>query len=367
MSFIQTGCLVTDASSATADGLDTVNSLPLDAIGDGIVVGIGIICSVGGFLLGLLAYAAVRYLHRRKTDSFSIFRSGHLAFHPVQGEKCLEGSGQDVGDLGLKGCLPNGADDGTLVSLVATVADLVAVHTQVYYHIEPVGTDFEALTTSLVNLGIDESSAADLEGLALLPSTRRLAVRHVICWAIFSNLDLHSIGQYSLLPTPVLSFLRSASRDWDSLGTSVESRLALSYWRRLSAFLLHDQRQDKTPLCPGDNTRRPEVQSLVGALDEFLKYFAVSTSPGRRLEHLAEVIHKATKSGYVLFSHSCEWAFKLRVDSLPKEVMAVPGLERRSGYHNELLIPPVRVSPLRPAALGQVLEVEASLGCEERD
>jgi hypothetical protein len=220
MPLAQASCLVTDTISATADGLDTVKSLPLDAIGDGIVVGIGIVSGVGGFLLGLLAYAAAQFFYQSKARSSGIFRCQPETVYPVRGDRSLEGCGKDAGYLGLERCLAKGCDDSTIVSLVATVADLVAVHTQVYYQVEPVGTDFEAITTSLVDLGMDESLAADLERLALLPSTRRLAIRHVICWAIFYNLDLHSIGHYSLLPPPVLSFLRSASRDWDSLGTT---------------------------------------------------------------------------------------------------------------------------------------------------
>ena len=83
----------------------------------------------------------------------------------------------------------------------------------------------------------------------------------------------------------------------------------MSRWRTLSAFLLHPQRAERTPLLPSDHAVLPQAAGLANAMMSFLQPFVAPGAAQGQAEHLQAVILECTKLGYVLFSQPSDWRF----------------------------------------------------------
>ena len=121
--------------------------------------------------------------------------------------------------------------------------------------------------------------------------------------------------------------------------------MAASQWRRLSALLLHPNRNDRTSLPVSEASVASNAAQVVSALNEFLQPF--STSPKEQAGHLQDVVIEVTKLGYQLFSHPCDWAFEYAATNAEKRVMVVcPGLSKLSQRDGKRLgAPQILVQP----------------------
>lgn len=90
---------------------------------------------------------------------------------------------------------------------------------------------------------------------------------------------------------------------------SAAASVALSRWRTLSAFLLHPQRAERTPLVASDHAVLPQAAGLANAMMSFLQPFVVPGGGQGQAEHLQAVILECTKLGYVLLSQPADWRF----------------------------------------------------------
>ncbi|KAF4589833.1 hypothetical protein GQ602_003722 [Ophiocordyceps camponoti-floridani] len=110
-----------------------------------------------------------------------------------------------------------------------------------------------------------------------------------------------------MLPGSVAAFLDEAPLTRKELiNGPPETCLAFTQWQKLSAFLLHPTRDQRTPL-PINNTTTSRAHSLTTALNEALKPLATTSS--EQTSHLEAVIMECAKLGYVLLSHPSDWLF----------------------------------------------------------
>lgn len=108
---------------------------------------------------------------------------------------------------------------------------------------------------------------------------------------------------------------------------------ALSKWRTLSAFLMHPNRSQRTPLVPSDSMISPQALALAAALNNFLYHFVQSDQAAQhqQTDHLHAVILECTKFGYVILSQPNDWQFIYHAgtaNSGPRSLVLSPGLDK---------------------------------------
>ncbi|KAB5580557.1 hypothetical protein GE09DRAFT_1168006 [Coniochaeta sp. 2T2.1] len=332
----------TSAKSATtqSSGTSTPTSRPAKTIiktNIGAVVGAAVGCLIAGLLLGfLIAWC----LNKRKRKRKQLYDNAYSpppateskAYDPPPQPPLQPLPIQDKASVQLNQFLLDALPDKELAAELHALGTLIQQHVENNYHLQPVRVNSRALASSLTQLGLDEGGSLahdDVVTLALDPKTRHIALQHVISKVVFTGIDVSSRSRLSTLPAPMAAFLQSIPSqghhgDSDSQATS----LALSRWRVLSAFLLHPNRSQRTPLPASDAAIAPQVKSLANALDAFLAPFVLG--PDRQKSHLEAVIAECTKFGYVLLSQPSEWAFVHVPDRLGQAAVVCAGLVKLS-------------------------------------
>ncbi|UKZ48046.1 hypothetical protein TrVGV298_002282 [Trichoderma virens] len=153
-----------------------------------------------------------------------------------------------------------------------------------------------------------------------------------------------------MLPGPAAGLLQSIPGA--EYGTFSQ---ALQTWRRLSAFLLHQNRSQRTSLQVDALTIAPQAQLVTNSLNDFLDAFVIPGKSIQQASHLQEVVIECAKLGYVLFSHPVDWRFIFEEPSTGsadgRTVVICPGLEKCSDRDGNPYTPPRRVAAPVEAAL----------------
>ncbi|KAL7940629.1 hypothetical protein V8C42DRAFT_337026 [Trichoderma barbatum] len=130
---------------------------------------------------------------------------------------------------------------------------------------------------------------------------------------------------------------------------------ALQTWRRLSAFLLHQNRSQRTSLQADAFAIAPQAQLVTNSLNNFLNAFVIPAKSSQQTSHLQEVAIECAKLGYVLFSHPVDWKFILEEPGTraanARAIVICPGLEKCSDRDGNPYRPPRRVAAPVEAAL----------------
>ncbi|KAK8144134.1 hypothetical protein G3M48_006266 [Beauveria asiatica] len=279
-------------------------------ISAGAAAGIAIGCAFVGLVIGLVAAFCLfrRKGKRSKTLDNAAIRH-ELEVYP-------SGKGALINDMQLSQFLLEPTPDRDIAQETQSIGALIDQHVESYYHHHPIAGDPRAPASALADLGFPFSSAASLDAqgataLCLDPRSRQAGLRHVILRVLFSSIDVHSSEGPSMLPAPVVSFLRAIPpNESDRLGDPRANVLALRKWRTLSAFVLHPARSQRTPLpATGDAMVEAQAQELAESLNTFLRFFVDKQYQQQQVDHLQAVIEECAKLGYMLFSHPCDWAF----------------------------------------------------------
>lgn len=177
-------------------------------------VGIAIGCIVAGALLGL---AAAFILFRRRKKA-TIPSDSHSAYHepkPVAGNL----SPAHSADIHLSHFLLEAVPDEHVLREVQSLNELIRQHVESHYHFKYTITSPRALSQSLENLGffVGQSSSSmganDIAALCLDPKTRCLGLRRVLLHVIFNSINFHARAWPSMLPAPMVRFLRDMPSD----------------------------------------------------------------------------------------------------------------------------------------------------------
>jgi len=98
------------------------------------------------------------------------------------------------------------SSDREIKEELGSVCYLIEQHTWRKYHLSPVP---QVDGSSLAHLGLSEETRNRIRELAVSPTTRHIAIRHLLVIVIFRNIDIYTIGPLSLLPPVVNSFILS--------------------------------------------------------------------------------------------------------------------------------------------------------------
>ncbi|KAM4066814.1 hypothetical protein HRG_000835 [Hirsutella rhossiliensis] len=268
------------------------------------------------------------------------------------------------GDIELDQFFLEATPDEEISLEMQALGELIRQHVETHYQRGPVAADANILSQSLVHVGISKGRSLDAQEVAALcldPRTRQDALQHVLLRVIFASLDFHSRSEMSLLPISVATFLnevplpnnepvggtpgRRQRPGQTEQHQSNSSSLALRQWRRLSAFLLHPDRDQRTPL-PADNaTLVSKARALAAMLNTVLGLFT-GLDPNSRQEqtrHLEAVVMECAKLGYVLFSHPSDWRFITEDPGEKGGIVVEAGLMKLSNRDGVPYSPPRRV------------------------
>ncbi|RDA89122.1 hypothetical protein CP532_2245 [Ophiocordyceps camponoti-leonardi (nom. inval.)] len=275
-------------------------SPPSPSLPPGTVAGIAIACLIGGIILGFVAaFLFLRRRNKKKAPLKTIISTPRPALPPPP---------TTVPHLQLVYFLPEATPDEEIELEMEALRTLIRQHVDSHYHRGPVDEDAASLSQPLLKLGFNQRVAA----LCVDYKTRQQALQHIISRVIFTSIDFHSRAELSLLPPSVTAFIdEMPSNKNERMGDSQVKSQALCQWRRLSAFLLHPGRGQRTPL-PSDNGRvSSQAQELTAALNTVLHLFTEPDAASRQEQtrHLELVILECAKLGYVVFSHPSDWRF----------------------------------------------------------
>ncbi|KAH0531264.1 hypothetical protein TsFJ059_000120 [Trichoderma semiorbis] len=352
----ETSTAVPNPDSSVTNSLpaSSQTTLPLHqhaSLSTGATAGIAVGCAAAGLIIGLLA--ALLLFRRRKGRGVA-----DITHAPILVESKEPPSTENIDGIGsvagvqLGQFLLDGAPDQEIVSELQALSELIRQHVEDYYTLQPVDVSVGALSQSLQNLGLGSSSSGlTTEAIVTLCTnsySRQIGLRHVISSVIFASIDFHTRSNLSMLPGPAAGLLQSIPGAEYGGNNNLAFSQALQTWRRLSAFLLHQNRSQRTSLQVDAFTIAPQAQLVTNSLNNFLNAFVIPGQNSQQASHLQEVAIECAKLGYVLFSHPVDWKFifeepGIRADDA-STVVICPGLEKCSDRDGTPLRPPRRVA-----------------------
>lgn len=328
------------------------------SLSTGATAGIAVGCAAAGLIIGLLA--ALLLFRRRKGKNVADITHEPILVRSKEppSTENIDGIGSVAG-IQLGQFLLDGAPDQEIVSELQALSELIRQHVEDYYTLQPVDVSIGTLSQSLQNLGLGSSSSGlSTEAIATLCSSsysRQIGLRHVISNVIFASIDFHNRSNLSMLPGPAAGLLQSISGAEYGGNNNLAFSQALQTWRRLSAFLLHQNRSQRTSLQVDTFTIAPQAQLVTNSLNNFLSAFVIPGQNSQQASHLQEVAIECAKLGYVLFSHPVDWKFIFEEPGIraagADTVVICPGLEKCSDRDGNPCRPPRRVAAPVEAAL----------------
>ncbi|KAL7940954.1 hypothetical protein V8C42DRAFT_336041 [Trichoderma barbatum] len=345
-------------NSIPASSQTTLPIVPHAALSTGATAGIAVGCAAAGLVIGLLV--ALLLFRRRKGKGAEGMSHAAILVEskepPSTGNIDIVGSGAGI-QLGK--FLLDGAPDQEIVSELQSLGELIRQHVEDYYSVQPVDANGRTLSQSLENLGVGlNGSRLNTEAIASLCAnsySRHLGLRCVISSVIFASIDFHSRSGLSMLPAPVAGLLQSIPGAEYGGSNPLAFSQALQAWRRLSAFLLHQNRSQRTSLQVDTYMIASQAQALASSLNNFLGPFVDRGKSSQQSSHLQEVVIECAKLGYVLFSHPVDWRFIF--GEIPngtadvRTVIVCPGLEKCSDRDGNPIRPPIKVAAQVEAAV----------------
>lgn len=316
---------------APTETAETEPVVKYKGLADGEVAGVAIACIVAGLALGAVSvFLLFRRRRRQPQPNFNQVSNG--GFEPKNDVMVTVTPSKS--DVDLNQFLLDTIPDKQIAGELHALSELLYQHVESHYHRSPVHLDAQTLAQSLVHIGYSPAAsgldAMAVVALCLEPSSRPVAIRHVLSHVIFSSLDFSSGSNMAMLPPVVREFL-STIPSAVSNGTAPATSLALSKWRSLSTLLLHPTPADRTPLPVPVAEASQQAGVLANELNSFLRFFAPQDTAGsqEQTSHLQAVILECTKLGYILLSQPSDWRFVFS-DKQSRRVVVCPGLEKLS-------------------------------------
>lgn len=338
----ETGSSTSSVETTTSTPTLPTNSKGSSTVSTGALAGAAVACGIGGILLGCaVAWLLLRrrLRHARSRVAPPVFVEDKVDAKVTPAATIVSTSGETQLNQYLLDTIP----DGDIEAELQALGQLIDQHVETHYTSGPT-TSVEVLSQALLKLGFTRNADA-VAALCMKVDTRHAALRHIIAQVIFWSIDIHSRKPFSMLPTPIASFINSMPDGQSDPGKeatlhsvtprgnaadtpSTATSTALSQWRRLSAFLLHTKRTDRSALPVVEATVRPQARALASALNAVLSYFVASNgaSHEEQTRHLQDVAIECTKLGHMLLSQPQDWHFVY--ETAGSNLVVCPGLDK---------------------------------------
>ncbi|KAI4210810.1 MAG: hypothetical protein LQ351_006392 [Letrouitia transgressa] len=282
------------------------NSNPISS---GAAAGIGIGSAAAG---ALIAAFIVWLLMRRSRRSRRPARTESIRLNGFASTG-KPGSGGNPSDASsaavvVERTLPQPADDQAISSEISRLRTLIKNHAQSYYHSSPArasATGVDQAALGAIAMGNMPIISSTLTTLLSNPSTRMPAIRFCIAWTAISRIDLGCEPVASFLPPEIASCIVSMTGMRDDPQTHMAF---LSKWRTISAALL--QRSYGSGSFSSSDPRNRNINNALEALNTLLRPYADSQRDDNERERkLEEIMRRAARFGFLLFSQPSTWNF----------------------------------------------------------
>ncbi|KAK7439287.1 hypothetical protein Landi51_11264 [Colletotrichum acutatum] len=314
----------------------------------GTIAGAAVGCLVGGLLIGaIVAFAFLRRKHRK--DDNDVKKETPVLATESKGYRG-PGSSQLSNDIDLGQFLLDAAPDKEIADEFHSLSELVRSHVENHYHLQPLQGSASSLIQSIRNLGLPQTTDSTPENVAAIcanPISRQAGLQHVLSTVILNSVDFHSGSRFSMLPEPVSNFLRSIPGDSQHEHSGAKL-LALTQWRKLSVFLLHPSRNQRTPLYMAESTAAQQAADLVAALHSFLQPFLLADQARQKeqTDHLQAVISECARFGWLIMSQPSNWHFTYGLsqeNSGIRMLVIFPGLDKLGGKDGKMYRSPHQI------------------------
>ncbi|KAI1333539.1 hypothetical protein F5Y15DRAFT_404915 [Xylariaceae sp. FL0016] len=339
----------TTSTVSTSGGASATQSSPTETLAPqpnassglntGAIAGIAVATALVGAVIG----AAIIFLFLRRRNTKRP-QPEYISMYNGQ-EKDISGIGT-TDKLRLHEFLLDAKPDNELGAELRSLGHLIQQHVENNYHLQPFG-DAASLIEPLSMLGMGNNTSIPIEQIAMLaadPRTRYHTIQHVIAQVTFPSITMEGISPVSLLPPTVSKFRSLIPPTENHRGSRQAVEVALTRWRQLSAFLLHSNRSDRTPLKPTEDVNTQQAQDLAVTLGRFLRPFVAGNRDDmyEQENHLREVIVECAAFGYVLFSQPSEYHLRFDNGGRQNGIVVCPGLDRVSDEDGRRYPPPAQ-------------------------
>ncbi|KAJ3566481.1 hypothetical protein NPX13_g7113 [Xylaria arbuscula] len=312
------------------------------SISNSAVAGLGAGLAIAGLLLGIfIGFLVFRRYRKRQSPPVYIPQTEKGEIIPL--------NIRTADPILLEQFLLDPVPQSKISQELQFLGQLIQQHCETYYHLLPVHISESELAGHLSLLGIGNgriSGTKNTTALLMAPATRLTAIRYVIAKAVFGSTALVASPGLSLLPPGVSDMTSRIPSTEENTGNHRATEAALTQWRQLSAFLLHPNRSDRTPLVPSDDLLSVQEHKLAVALNACLKPFVKGREDQlhKQQSHLEQVIRECATFGYLLFSQPSE--YRLRFENYEGSgIVVCPGLYKvvndNGSSHQELVSAPV--------------------------
>ncbi|KAH8761769.1 hypothetical protein BGZ57DRAFT_992822, partial [Hyaloscypha finlandica] len=294
-----------------------IESKPSKGVPTGIVVGVGIgTALVGAFLALLGVWLFLRQSRRSRPAGGN--SSPSLGDHVGRfgGAKNSIGKGLSTSIVALDDLPFDPVDDSQTRKSMQDLYELIHQHAENHYNAWNFEGRREDLRHELAKGGWNdrtEQSAQTLASLLVNPTTRRVAIRHIIAWAIIQHIDLKSSPDTSLLPAHIKARNAHSTYHFTKAYNPFVSAFSNSFpkWRHLTAALLSPL-SSRTDNSEWDSILRPGIIRNLELLNGILRPFIKSGKEAQlaQSENLASIIFEGAHFGYLLFSQPAIWVFR---------------------------------------------------------
>ncbi|KAI0145395.1 hypothetical protein GGR57DRAFT_301553 [Xylariaceae sp. FL1272] len=313
-----------------------------DSLSDPAVAGLSIGLVIIGLLLGLvIAFFVLRYYKKRDIPPIFISQSEKGEIVPL--------NARTDDSISLDHLLLDPVPQARIAHELQSLDQLIQKHCETYYHLLPVQSNETELSDNLHLVGIENRhpSGTGTAAALLLDSTTRLTtIRYIIANVLFGSTALVSSSGISLLPPGVSDIASRMPPPEENTGNQRATQAALTQWRQLSAFLLHPNRSDRTPLVPSDDHSAVQEHKLIIALNRCLEPFIKGGEDGiyEQESHLEQIVRACSTFGYLLFSQPSEYRLQFKNDE-GAGLVVCPGLYKiindTDSYYQELVSTPI--------------------------
>jgi len=295
-------------SGSTATPAPNASSKPANShLGPpGAVAGIAIGAAVVGLLLGFLiawlwmshkgSSTGRKKRRRRKEDEIS-------RIPPSRPQITLEDN------------LLERVDDSVVLSSMRDLNILIEGHVKNSYHLHKLDESQGDLARRLHDCGFGKSSEPSANTLASLlidPSTRSVAIRHIIASTLLSHIDWKTPKETSLLPPQIAAICETIPPIERQFGCEEVFYKAFSQWRHMTAFLIQPVRTSRDAPKPNKEKLQGALSLNVERINEVLQLFIKPDPEVQRYqkENLGAIAFKVAELGLILFSQPSTWLFE---------------------------------------------------------
>ncbi|TID22976.1 hypothetical protein E6O75_ATG02150 [Venturia nashicola] len=267
--------------------------------------------AVGMLIAGALIAALVCFLLSSRKKKHNAAQAGHYRptgyaddhdlKHP---EKITSAPMTAVGAAAIiENNLPQPKEDNAISGDLSRIKSRIEGHVDSYYHTAGANNQAVAQALSAALGAAFPISGPKLQECLSNPRRRPAILRAAIAWIVVSRIDFGNGPDTTFLPTHVAG----ATRDVSASRMDEPTRVAfLSKWRQITAALTGNT---FTQDIPGDDARLVNINSALHLADTFLRPCAKDGDDEKRLINLEEIMKRAARFGFLLFSQPSSFHF----------------------------------------------------------